>query len=83
MRGDSFVARGVYLVREDGHAAYSFLEEDIGDRAPVEDVIEALKAAVKGEDFVAVPYDLVGVPAGNSSCRMSWKQWASGTSGPE
>merc|ERR1719310_1826325 len=46
--GEGFVAGGVYVLRTDGKAAYAFLEEDLGDRAPVDDVIEAVKAAKEG-----------------------------------
>merc|ERR1719409_2373093 len=50
--GEGFVAGGVYVMRPDGKASYAFLEEDLGDRAPIEDVIQAVKAAKQGEDFM-------------------------------
>mmetsp|Transcript_11764 Transcript_11764/g.34973 ORF Transcript_11764/g.34973 Transcript_11764/m.34973 type:complete len:142 (-) Transcript_11764:132-557(-) len=41
--GEGFVTGGVYVMRPDGTAAYSFLEEEIGDHAPIEDVIRAVE----------------------------------------
>merc|ERR1712216_108800 len=49
LSGEGFITGGVYVVRQDGKAAYTFHEEELGDHAPIEDVIEAVKAAVKGE----------------------------------
>lgn len=43
--GEGFITGGVYVIRRDGTAAYSFLEEEIGDRAPMEDVIVAVAKA--------------------------------------
>mmetsp|Transcript_58813 Transcript_58813/g.127237 ORF Transcript_58813/g.127237 Transcript_58813/m.127237 type:complete len:137 (-) Transcript_58813:124-534(-) len=43
--GEGFITGGVYVIRKDGSAAYSFLEAELGDHAPVEDVIAAVRAA--------------------------------------
>merc|ERR1712061_144776 len=77
--GEGFVTGGVYVVRQDGRAGYRFLEEDMGDHAVVEDVIEGVKAAIKGEEFVLAP----AVPGEPSSSRKTWKGWAGRTEGPE
>lgn len=74
MTGEGFVAGGVYVMRLDGKASYAFLEEDLGDRAPVDDVIEAVKAAKLGEEFTTAPAD-------ESGQRKTWKEWAGRTTG--
>jgi len=79
--GEGFVAGGIYVVRQDGQAAYAFLEEDIGDHAPVEDVIEAVKAAVKGEVYLAAPTTMA--EGGAADDKVTWKEWAGRTSGPD
>lgn len=79
--GEGYINGGVYVIRQDGQASYSFLEEDTGDRAPVEDVIEAVKAAVKGEEFNLAPRSMPG--AAEEKCRMTWKEWAGRTDGPD
>mmetsp|Transcript_138342 Transcript_138342/g.240745 ORF Transcript_138342/g.240745 Transcript_138342/m.240745 type:complete len:192 (-) Transcript_138342:306-881(-) len=81
MKGEGFIAGGLYVLCQDGTVAYSFLEEEIGDHAPVEDVIEAVKAAVRGEKFNLAPRAMPG--AANESERMTWKEWAGRTSGPD
>eukprot|EP00931_Biecheleriopsis_adriatica_P080886 TRINITY_DN54228_c0_g1_i1.p1 TRINITY_DN54228_c0_g1~~TRINITY_DN54228_c0_g1_i1.p1 ORF type:complete len:203 (+),score=38.29 TRINITY_DN54228_c0_g1_i1:209-817(+) len=81
MTGEGFISGGVYVVRQDGQKAYAFLEEDTGDHAPVEDVIEAVKAAVRGEEFLLAPRAMPGAAA--EARRMTWKEWAGRTSGPE
>lgn len=83
MNGEGFIAGGVYVVRVDGMSAYTFLEEDIGDHAPVEDVIEGIKAAVKGEEYVSAPRGMLGAAEEDSSCRRTWKVWAGRNSGPD
>ena len=45
MKGDGFVTGGCYVIRRDGSAQYSFLEENIGDHAPLDDVIAAVQAS--------------------------------------
>lgn len=51
--GEGFITGGVYVIRPDGTAAYSFLEQEIGDKAPIADVIAAVKAAAKGSEVPA------------------------------
>lgn len=82
MTGEGFVQGGVYVVRQDGKAAYAFLEEDMGDHAPVEDVIEAVRAAVRGEEFSMAPH-VLGDPAAEGAPRCTWKSWACRTSGKD
>lgn len=43
--GEGLVSGGCYVIRPDGSAAYSFREEDLGDHAPINDVIAAVSAA--------------------------------------
>ena len=86
--GEGFIAGGVYVVRTDGQAAYAFLEEDIGDHAPVEDVIDAVRAAAKGEVFTFAPSLMSGdagadAPAPTPCRSKTWKEWAGRTSGPD
>lgn len=81
LKGEGFVNGGVYVLCQDGKAAYSFLEEDIGDRAPVEDVVEAVQYAVRGEMYNLAPRAMPG--AAQESTRMTWKEWAGRTSGPD
>lgn len=76
MVGEGFITGGVYVVRRDERAAYTFFEEAIGDHAPIDDVIEGVRAAVRGEVYSAVPASLQ--PDGS---RRSWKEWAGRTSG--
>mmetsp|Transcript_27255 Transcript_27255/g.78417 ORF Transcript_27255/g.78417 Transcript_27255/m.78417 type:complete len:163 (-) Transcript_27255:263-751(-) len=45
MTGEGFVAGGVYVLGRDGVPTYSFLEEDLGNRAAIKDVINGVKAA--------------------------------------
>eukprot|EP00746_Dinoflagellata_sp_MGD_P033206 gnl/MRDRNA2_/MRDRNA2_179194_c0_seq1.p2 gnl/MRDRNA2_/MRDRNA2_179194_c0~~gnl/MRDRNA2_/MRDRNA2_179194_c0_seq1.p2 ORF type:complete len:125 (-),score=26.77 gnl/MRDRNA2_/MRDRNA2_179194_c0_seq1:182-556(-) len=79
LTGEGLITGGVYVVRQDGKAGYRFLEEDHGDHAPVDDVIEGVKAAVKGEEFVLAPL----APDEPPSCRKTWKEWAGRTDGPD
>jgi len=81
MTGEGFISGGVYVIRQDGKASYAFLEEDTGDRAPVEDVIEAVKSAIRGEVYNAAPQGMLG--AAEERTRMTWKEWAGRTSGPD
>eukprot|EP00929_Paragymnodinium_shiwhaense_P011845 TRINITY_DN11817_c0_g1_i1.p1 TRINITY_DN11817_c0_g1~~TRINITY_DN11817_c0_g1_i1.p1 ORF type:complete len:187 (+),score=54.16 TRINITY_DN11817_c0_g1_i1:301-861(+) len=78
LNGEGFVAGGVYVIRQDGKAAYAFTEEDMGDRAPVEDVIAAVKAAKENEVFTSAP-----APADPAAPRKTWKEWACRSSGPD
>lgn len=80
--GEGFVSGGVYVIRKDGKASYAFLEEDLGDRAPVDDVIEAVKAAVRGEKYLSAPLRMPGA-ADEGSGRKTWKEWAGRASGPD
>jgi len=77
--GEGLITGGVYVVRQDGKAAYRFLEEETGDHAVVEDVIEGVKAAVKGEEFVLAPQE----PGEPAPSRKTWKEWAGRTDGPD
>lgn len=45
--GEGFVQGGVYVIRPDGKAEYAFLEAELGDRAPLENVIEAVRQATQ------------------------------------
>jgi len=83
LNGEGMIAGGVYVVRQDGQAAYTFLEEDIGDHAPVEDVIEGVRAAIRGQTFLAAPRSMPGAPEERSACRRTWKQWAGREAGPD
>lgn len=82
LTGEGFIAGGIYVIRQDGKASYKFLEEDMGDKAPVDDVIEAVKAAVRGEEYLAAPLQMPG-SADEGSRRKTWKEWAGRTSGPD
>jgi len=79
--GEGLVTGGVYVIRQDGKAAYSFLEEDVGDHAPLDDVIEGIKAAVRREKFVLAPQSAEEREAG--SRRQTWKEWAGRETGPD
>lgn len=46
MTGEGFVAGGCYVLRADGVPTYSFLEKEIGDHAPLDDVISSVREAV-------------------------------------
>lgn len=81
IEGEGFVTGGMYVVRQDGKAAYSFLEEEMGDIAPIDDVIEGVKAAVKGEVYLAAPSSMQGDTS--SPHRKTWKEWAGRTTGPD
>lgn len=45
MNGEDFIHGGVYVITPDGAAVYSFLEQDMGDMAPITEVIRACKEA--------------------------------------
>mmetsp|Transcript_80007 Transcript_80007/g.224571 ORF Transcript_80007/g.224571 Transcript_80007/m.224571 type:complete len:155 (-) Transcript_80007:192-656(-) len=45
MTGEGFVAGGVYVLGADGAPTYSLLEEELGNRAPIPDVVAGVKAA--------------------------------------
>eukprot|EP00440_Ansanella_granifera_P047204 gb/GFBE01051125.1/.p1 GENE.gb/GFBE01051125.1/~~gb/GFBE01051125.1/.p1 ORF type:complete len:151 (+),score=44.89 gb/GFBE01051125.1/:1-453(+) len=45
MTGEGFIAGGCYVLRKDGSPAFSFLEEELGDHAKVEDIVAALRQA--------------------------------------
>lgn len=79
--GEGFVNGGVYVIRSDGKAAFAFPEEEMGDMAPVEDVLEGVKAAVKGEVFEMAPMAMAGAP--KEKTRRTWKEWAGRTDGPD
>lgn len=45
MNGDDYIHGGVYVLRQDGSAAYAWVEEDMGDEFPIATVIKACKEA--------------------------------------
>jgi len=77
--GEGFVTGGVYVIRQDGQASYIFLEEQIGDHPPVEEVIAGVHAAVRGEVRTAAPRSLPGTESG----KQTWKEWAGRSDGPD
>lgn len=79
--GEGFINGGVYVIRSDGKAAFAFCEEQMGDMAPVEDVLEGVKAAVRGEVFEMAPMAMEG--AAKENRRRTWKEWAGRTDGPD
>ncbi|CAK9008069.1 unnamed protein product [Durusdinium trenchii] len=46
MVGEGFIAGGCYVLNKSGDPVFSHLEENFGDHAKPEDVIQALKSAV-------------------------------------
>jgi len=77
--GEGMITGGVYVVRQDGEASYRFVEEEQGDHAVVDDVIEGVKAAVQGGEFVLAPQE----PGEPASSRKTWKDWAERADGPD
>lgn len=49
MKGEGFIAGGVCVINRDGSVAYSFLEQELGDQAPIDSVISAVAEASKIE----------------------------------
>eukprot|EP00930_Biecheleria_cincta_P098657 TRINITY_DN90312_c0_g1_i1.p1 TRINITY_DN90312_c0_g1~~TRINITY_DN90312_c0_g1_i1.p1 ORF type:complete len:151 (+),score=25.29 TRINITY_DN90312_c0_g1_i1:184-636(+) len=45
LTGEGFIAGGCFVLRPDGSPGYSFLEEELGDHAPVQDILAALAQA--------------------------------------
>lgn len=45
LTGEGFIAGGCYVIRTDGKAQYAFLEQNMGDHAPVDEVIAAVAMA--------------------------------------
>lgn len=45
LTGEGFVAGGCFVIRRDGKAQYTFLEQNLGDHAPVDEVLMAVTAA--------------------------------------
>jgi hypothetical protein len=82
--GDGLIFGGVYVVRPDGKASYVFVEEQFGDHAPVEDVIEAVKAAKRGETYDIAPRAFpLAEPEEDESSRKTWKEWSGRLTGPD
>lgn len=79
--GDGLITGGVYVVRQDGKAAYRFLEEEQGDHPVIDDIIEGIKAAINGEEFVMAPQP--PEERSSSTCRKTWKEWAGRTNGSD
>jgi len=81
--GEGFVTGGVYVIRQDGQASYTFLEEEIGDHPPVEEVIAGVEAAVRGEVHTAAPQSLLGTGSKPGQRKQTWKEWAGRSDGPD
>lgn len=81
LNGEGFVNGGVYVIRQDGKAAYVCPEESMGDWAPIDDVIEGVKAAVRGETLTMAPAVMTG--ASRETTRKTWKEWAERADGPD
>lgn len=45
LTGEGYVSGGCYVIAASGEPTFSFLEEELGDRVPVQDVIAGLQAA--------------------------------------
>lgn len=43
MKGEGFVTGGMYVLRSDGRAAFSFFEDEYGDRADLDKVVSAIQ----------------------------------------
>jgi len=43
--GEGFVAGGCYVIASSGEPTYAFMEEELGDRVPLKDVLAGLQAA--------------------------------------
>lgn len=83
LTGEGFVTGGVFVIRQDGQASYTFLEEVMGDCPPVEDVIAGVEHAVRGEVHTAVPQSLPGAEFKPGQRRQTWKEWAGRSDGPD
>jgi len=81
--GDGLIFGGVYVVKPDGKASYVFVEEQFGDHAPVEDVIEAVKAAKRGETYDIAPRAFPLAEPEESPSRKTWKEWSGRLTGPD
>lgn len=44
LKGEGFTKGGLFVVRQDGSIAYQFHEDEIGDHAPLADVLEACRS---------------------------------------
>jgi hypothetical protein len=51
LTGEGFINGGVYVIRPDGKPSYASPEENMGDWASLDEVIEGVKAAVRGEVY--------------------------------
>lgn len=83
MIGEGFATGGVYVIRQDGQASYTFLEEEIGDHPPIEDVIAGVEAAVRGEVHTAAPQSMPGMESEPGQRKQTWKEWAGRSDGPD
>uniref|UniRef100_A0A7S4VJ28 Peroxiredoxin-like 2A n=1 Tax=Alexandrium monilatum TaxID=311494 RepID=A0A7S4VJ28_9DINO len=45
VRGEGIMAGGCFVLRPDGEVAYSFLEQVLGESPPLDEVLEAVRAA--------------------------------------
>jgi len=79
--GEGFITGGVYVVGTDGKAAYVFAEESVGDTSAVDDVIEGVKAAKRGETYNVAPRAFPGAVA--ESSRKTWKEYSGRADGPD
>ena len=48
LHGDLVAAPAVFIIDKDGKIAYSYIGIDIGDRAPTDDIVEALRKIERG-----------------------------------
>jgi len=44
-KGEGFITGGMYVLKADGTPAYAFVEDEYGDKANLDDVIDAIKKA--------------------------------------
>lgn len=81
--GEGFITGGLYVVKTDGKAAYVFPEEHMGDHAPLDDIVEAVKAAEQGEMYNVAPLAFLDAAAEAGPSRKTWKEWAGRSDGPD
>lgn len=79
--GEGFINGGVYVIRQDGKAAYAYPEERMGDWVPVDEVVEGVKAAARGEVYAMAPVAMSGGSA--EKTKKTWKEWSGRTDGPD
>lgn len=45
LKGEGLIVGGLYVIRQGGDVEFSFREEEIGDHAPLDEVVDAAKRA--------------------------------------